>query len=59
MAEEGDQSVTRIQLGAGWFILESTVLKLEYLNQKYTDFISDYGTDAGFNGLMVEAAISF
>lgn len=55
----GDQSVNRIQLGAGWFILESTVLKLEYVKQNYIDFISDYGADAGFNGLMVEAAISF
>jgi len=58
-AVDGDQSVNRVQVGAGWFILESTVLKLEYVNQTYTDFISQYGADAGFNGLMVEAAISF
>ncbi len=55
----GDQSVNRLQAGAGWFILESTVLKVEYVTQNYTDFINEYGADAGFNGIMVEAAISF
>ncbi len=55
----GNQSVNRIQAGAGWFILKSTVLKVEYVNQKYTDFISIYGSDAGFNGFMFEAAVSF
>ena len=54
-----DQSVNRVQLAGGWFILNSTVLKLEYVKQNYNDFISDYGADAGFNGVMVEAAISF
>ena len=58
-AIDGDQSVNRVQVAAGWFILESTVLKLEYVNQTYTDFITQYGPDAGFNGLMVETAISF
>ncbi|HJX71784.1 MAG TPA: hypothetical protein VJ346_07525 [Bacteroidales bacterium] len=55
----GDQSINRIQVGAGWFILESTVLKIEYVKQNYVDFISDYGAEAGFDGLMIEAAISF
>jgi hypothetical protein len=55
----GDQSVNRLQAGAGWFILESTVLKVEYVKQNYVDFVSSYGADAGFNGLMIEAAISF
>ncbi|MFO7658976.1 MAG: hypothetical protein R6W78_18095 [Bacteroidales bacterium] len=55
----GEQSVNRLQISAGWFILESTVLKIEYVNQNYNDFISQYGADAGFNGIMVEAAVSF
>ena len=58
-AAPGDQSINRIQIGAGWFIIESTVLKVEYVKQNYNDFISDYGADAGFNGVMVEAAVSF
>lgn len=55
----GDQSVSRIQIAAGWFILESVVLKMEYVNQKYHDFIAEYGADAGFNGVIIEAAVTF
>ncbi|MEJ5303383.1 MAG: hypothetical protein HPY80_09305 [Bacteroidales bacterium] len=54
-----DQKVDRIQVGAGWFLLKSTVIKLEYVKQNYTDFIKDFGADAGFNGIMFEAAVSF
>ncbi len=54
-----DQSVSRLQAVAGWFMTESIVMKLEYVNQDYTDFISSYGAEAGFKGLMFEAAISF
>lgn len=54
-----DQKVDRIQLGAGWFLLKSTVIKVEYVKQNYNDFIKEYGADAGFNGIMFEAAVSF
>lgn len=59
IATPESQSVDRLQVGAGWKILKSTVLKVEYVNQNYNDFISNYGADAGFKGLMVEAGISF
>lgn len=54
-----DQSITRFQAVAGWFMTESIVLKLEYVNQDYHEFISNYGAEAGFKGVMFEAAISF
>ena len=54
-----DQSVTRLQAAAGWFMTESIVLKLEYVNQGYNEFISNYGAEAGFKGVMFEAAVSF
>ena len=54
-----DQSINRFQAAAGWNIIESILLKLEYVNQKYTEFTTQYGADAGFKGVMVEAAISF
>ncbi len=54
-----DKSVNRIQIGAGWFLLKSTVVKVEYVKQNYNDFINEFGADAGFDGFMVEAAISF
>ncbi|MFN2336705.1 MAG: hypothetical protein ABR560_07020, partial [Bacteroidales bacterium] len=42
-----EQSVSRFQAVAGWFMTESIVLKLEYVNQDYTEFISNYGAEAG------------
>jgi phosphate-selective porin len=54
-----DQSVNRFQLAAGWFLIEQVVVKLEYVKQNYNEFLTAYGKDAGFNGVMFEAAISF
>jgi len=54
-----DRKVNRFQVAAGWFMIEHILLKLEYVNQKYEGF-AEYGTgDAGFNGVVFEAAISF
>ncbi len=58
VSNDQDQSVSRYQIGAGWFISESILLKAEYVNQDYDNFVQ-YGNNAGFNGVMVEAAISF
>ena len=54
-----DQAVDRLQVGAGWYILESMLLKFEYVNQNYSEFIANYGADAGFDGVMAEAVVSF
>jgi len=54
-----DQSVNRLEVGAGWFILESIVLKAEYVDQNYDGFTTTYGPDAGFDGFMIEAGVSF
>jgi len=54
-----DMGITRMQLGAGWFLTPDVVLKAEYVSQKYDNFLSKYGANAGFNGVMVEAGISF
>lgn len=58
-ATDNDQSVNRVQIAAGWNMLKTVVLKFEYVKQNYVDFIDDYGEDAGFNGVMIEAALSF
>lgn len=67
LAPEVERSVNRVQVGAGWFILPSTVVKLEYVTQNYDNFI-EYGIPVGgaprggkgkFSGVMFEAAISF
>jgi hypothetical protein len=54
-----DMSIARVQASAGWKMTGNVIIKLEYVNQKYHEFITDYGADAGFNGIMAEAAISF
>ncbi|WP_242203591.1 hypothetical protein [Aestuariivivens insulae] len=61
-AEEnsGDVTVDRFQLGAGWFMTKNILLKAEYVNQTYDGYaVGSLLDDGKFNGLMLEAAISF
>jgi len=52
-------STDRIQIAGGWKMTKNIYTKLEYVKQNYHNF-STYGLGAaGFEGLMVEAAISF
>ncbi|MFO7719267.1 MAG: hypothetical protein R6W85_02360 [Gillisia sp.] len=52
--------INRIQLSAGWFMTKNVLAKVEYVNQNYNGFRSNNRLHEGqFNGLMVEAAISF
>jgi hypothetical protein len=53
-----NSKVNRLEAGAGWFITKNILLKAEYVDQNYSEF-AVYGGDAGFNGIMVEATISF
>ena len=50
--------ITRYNIGGGWFLTENVLAKLEYVNQSYEGFTGQFD-DAEFNGLMVEAVISF
>ncbi|CAM4247543.1 hypothetical protein [Gillisia limnaea] len=52
--------INRVQISAGWFLTKNILTKIEYVNQQYDGFRSDSRFHEGqFNGLMVEAAISF
>jgi len=52
--------VSRFQLGAGWFMTKNILTKVEYVNQEYNGYNPETILDKGkFNGVMVEAAISF
>jgi hypothetical protein len=53
-----NKSVDRIQVGGGWYMTENMVAKLEYVNQNFNNF-NKWGNNAGFKGIMFEAAISF
>ncbi|MFZ5938952.1 MAG: hypothetical protein ACOYXB_00130, partial [Bacteroidota bacterium] len=59
VSNDQSMSITRLQAGAGWFLTPDMVVKAEYVNQSYDNFLSKYGADAGFSGIMVEAGISF
>ncbi len=56
---DNDMNINRIEIAAGWDMTENIVTKLEYVNQTYNNFTDQYGSDAGFKGVMIEAGISF
>lgn len=58
VSNDRDQDISRLQVEAGWSLTENIMLKAEYVKQDYNNF-TGYGQNAGFNGLMVEAAVSF
>lgn len=53
-------SVNRVQIGAGWFMTKSVLVKGEYVTQKYNDYQSaSIYNGAKFDGLMIEGSIAF
>ncbi|MCM4158493.1 hypothetical protein FHG64_12990 [Antarcticibacterium flavum] len=52
--------INRMQLSAGWFMTKNILAKVEYVNQQYDGFRPNSRFfDGQFNGLVLEAAISF
>lgn len=51
-------AVNRLEAAAGWFLLPTILVKLEYVDQNYSNF-AVYGGNGGFQGFMLESAISF
>lgn len=59
-ASGADIDIERVQLSAGWFMTKNILAKVEYVNQSYDGFnLNSPFHEGQFNGLMVEAAISF
>ena len=55
-----DVSVNRYQLGGGWFVTPNVLAKLEWVNQKYTDFpLTDIRSGGKFKGFMVSGVVGF
>ncbi|MBO2543225.1 hypothetical protein J0871_02235 [Salegentibacter sp. BDJ18] len=57
----GDEiDINRVQASAGWFMTKNILAKVEYVNQQYDGYNTSSPLHGGqFNGLMLEAAISF
>lgn len=52
--------VDRVQLGAGWFLTPSVLLKGEWVTQSYNDFpATDIRSEGQFDGFVMEGVISF
>ncbi len=55
-----DISVTRFNIGGGWFMTKNILAKIEYVNQKYDGYSSTSIYNGGeFKGYVIEAAIAF
>jgi hypothetical protein len=55
-----DVSVDRWQMGGGWFVTPSILLKGEYVTQQYNDFpTADIRHEGKFNGFMIEGVVAF
>lgn len=60
LASGHDVSVSRYNIGGGWFLTDNILAKLEYVSQKYNDFPEGSILEDGrFSGFMLEATISF
>lgn len=52
--------ISRINIGGGWFMTRNVLTKVEYVTQTYEGFNpGSIFEDGKFNGLMIEAVISF
>lgn len=55
-----DNTVTRINVGGGWFITPALMMKAEYVKQDYKGFAAtDIRNGGQFKGLMIEGIVAF
>jgi len=59
-ATDPKETVNRYQASAGWFITPAILLKGEYVNQKYNNFLpTDIRNGGKFGGYMFEGVVAF
>lgn len=54
-----DIEISRVNFGGGWFLTDNVLTKLDYVSQKYDKGFSGPYAGAEFNGLVIEAVVSF
>jgi len=55
-----DVSIDRTSLSAGWFLTRNILLKAEYSDQKYNDFLAaDVRNGGKFHGYVIQAVVGF
>jgi hypothetical protein len=59
VSDNNDSSVNRFNIGGGWYMVNNVLVKLDYVNQEYEGAAHGSIDGGKFNGLVLEAAISF
>jgi hypothetical protein len=59
VSDNNDSSVNRFNIGGGWYMVNNVLVKLDYVNQEYEGAAHGNIDGGKFNGLVLEAAISF
>lgn len=55
-----DVTINRMVGSIGWFMTNNIMMKVEYVNQEYKDFLAtDIRSGGKFNGFMIEASVGF
>lgn len=55
-----DVTVNRFAIAGGWFLTNNVLLKAEYVNQLYKNFVNtDYRAGGKFYGYVIEAVVGF
>jgi hypothetical protein len=55
-----DVTINRMAGSIGWFMTDNIMMKVEYVNQEYKNFVAtDIRSGGKFNGFMVEASVGF
>jgi hypothetical protein len=59
-SQADDVTVNRFAVAGGWFIVKNLLLKAEYVDQRYKDFVpADYRSGGKFEGYVIEAVVGF
>lgn len=56
-----DMTISRFNVGLGWFMTDNVMVKVEYMNQAFSGdaFLGSAYEDGNFNGAVLEAVIGF
>jgi hypothetical protein len=59
-SQPNDVTVNRYQIAGGWFVTPTVLLKGEWMDQRYSDFIpTDIRNGGRIKGFMVEGVVAF
>ncbi|MCB0669521.1 MAG: hypothetical protein KDC80_27040, partial [Saprospiraceae bacterium] len=58
--ETNKVSVDRVNIGAGWYLTNNILTKIEYVSQNYNDYPTQMNENgAKFHGINIEAVVAF